>query len=1010
MKRLNMSICIFMCIVLILSVFTPTFAAEQKATSAEISLKDEKIYSNATIDQKFVDNHILVVMDRNVSAINKAHDFSSARSVSISKVTDLTKIELPELLTEESSLVFSTDKLDEEPTLPLVNMDQFRQIFLLELPTHSKQNVLDTIKKLETVDGIRYAGPDYITNATSTIPNDTFCDEQWAIDKIQLNEAWDISTGSTTIRVGIIDSGIASHPDLNANVVEGWDFVNDEVDTTDDIVGHGTHVAGIVGAVSNNDEGVVGTAWNVRLVPLQITYDARGSSTSADGIDAIDYAINNNIPILNYSNGALNYQDEAFKQAIANYQGLFVCAAGNNQVDIDPLFYHAASYQNENMISVANTTADDVLYEYENPLYGPQGSNYGKNTVHLAAPGTDIYSCLPGNYYDEGTGTSMASPYVAGVAALILSIRPDLSAQEIKELILNNVDKVPALEEKCITGGRLNAYKAVRAATEPQTFTGDVNGDGRADVILSRRVNGKRAFTVYCGQTSGGFTNAITTQSVRNFFYDDPAFVGDFNGDGLTDIVIHWSNGSKRQLLVYISNGDGTFSEAVNLSSTRFHDMNQIPCSFFVADVNNDNKDDFIVTYRALNGNRCALVYKGTASSPYFIDATNDALVTTMPYRYNDVVMMGDFNGDGRSDLVVHQATDSGKRQLHIYTGTANGTFNAGVNLTSTRGHDPATHPTKNFVTDVNGDGKDDFVVHWKTNSGYRRNLVYKGKSASPYLIDATTDAMSSTNNYVETDPVYVGDINGDGRSDMVVHWVNSSGKRQLLIYTANSDGTYNAAIRHSTTTPHDPSQYSETMFIADVNGDGRDDFVVKRRNEHNCVQFLTYLGTTAGAFSAPITTTPSTSIPYFDSLPAYVAGTYKITNIGSNRCLNIYGDNVTSLANHQNVTMWSDSGSNEQKWYITSVGSNAYIKSVIDMSFGLNVYRSGSPWNCDVYPIAGNETDALIDIIQTSQGFKIKLHNYDLYLTAASSTNGANVYWGAESTSSYQLWDLTLL
>ena len=136
----------------------------------------------------------------------------------------------------------------------------------------------------------------------------------------------------------------------------------------------------------------------------------------------------------------------------------------------------------------------------------------------------------------------------------------------------------------------------------------------------------------------------------------------------------------------------------------------------------------------------------------------------------------------------------------------------------------------------------------------------------------------------------------------------------------------------------------------------------------------------------------------------------YKITNVGANKCLNIYGDNVTSLYNHQNVCLWSDSGSNEQKWYIPSIGTGVYIKSIIDTSYGLNVYRVGSPWNCDLYPISGNETDAQVDFIVTGSGYKIKLHNYNLYLTADYSSNGANVYWGSSSSSSYQIWRLDLL
>ena len=145
--------------------------------------------------------------------------------------------------------------------------------------------------------------------------------------------------------------------------------------------------------------------------------------------------------------------------------------------------------------------------------------------------------------------------------------------------------------------------------------------------------------------------------------------------------------------------------------------------------------------------------------------------------------------------------------------------------------------------------------------------------------------------------------------------------------------------------------------------------------------------------------------------LYAHWGDPFKITNVGANKCLNIHGDSLTALSNGINVTLWSDSGSNEQKWIMKSAGHQRVVKSVIDPRFGLNVYRSGSPYNCNIYKTCGNETDALVDfIIQGDGSMKIKLTNYDLYLTAASTSNGANVYWGAASDSDLQKWTVTLI
>ncbi len=1017
MKKIIRNLCIFMSAVLFLSVFLPVYAMGITASETSITkTKDKKIYSNATIEQDFVDNHIIVVMDKSISSVNKQHTLFSSRSLSIGNVKDLTYIEPAKLQTKTDISASSKAQLDIKQNMPLLNTDEFRQILLLELPVHSKTNVLETIKELEAIDGIMYAGPDYITSLDSSAPNDRSVNHNWAIDKIQLEDAWDITTGSDTIYVGVIDSGIASHPDLNDNVVAGWDFYHESSLTTDDTSGHGTAVASIIGAVSNSSQGVSGVAQNVKLVPLQVTYDGSHSLTS-DRVEAITYAVNHNIPILNYSRGMMvndeyiyNHFDEleALKIAIANYNGLFVCSAGNDGEDTNDTIHLVSEYKLTNMISVANSNCYDLL---------DATSNYGDEVIDLAAPGEDIYCCgLNSNYITDG-GTSLAAPFVTGVAVLIKSIRPELSAKEIKALILNNVTPVDALLDKCVTGGRLNAYQAVRAATESQTFTGDVNGDGKADVILSRNIDGSRALTVYLGQSNGSFSEPITTEFTEPFYYDENAFVGDFNGDGLTDVVVQRNNWGYRQLLVYRSKGDGKFYEGVSLSSSQLYILDYSTFSFHVADINGDNRDDFIVTYESDSGNRNALVYMGTSSSPYLLDATTNALESNNAYDFNDLVYMGDFNGDGRADMLVHWVqANTDLRQLRVYLGNTDGTFSTGAYLSATATHYPAAYPVKLFVADVDGDGRDDLVINEKNTVSGISIVVYKGKAESPYLTNPSSSALVSSVLYNETDPVFMGDINNDGKSDMIVHSVNSSGYRELHVFTASTNGTYNQATTYNTWDEHSPKDYAERVLLADVNGDGRDDLIVKSREldgDYYNVHLITYRGTSAGSFESAVSTNTVKSVVFYNSyyFPSFeyelTAGTYKIINVGANKCLNVYGDNVTVLYNQQNVCLWEDSGTNEQRWYVTGGGSSQFIKSVIDLNFGLNVYRAGNPWNCDLYPIAGNETDSLIDFIETDGGYKIKLHNYDLYLTAASYTNGANVYWGAASTSTYQLWNL---
>lgn len=861
------------CIIMLLTIFfsstLPVYAFDAELAKESIHLSDVKIYSQASASQNFEGNSVIVVLDKSISKPNKIHDKKFFGSFDMKNIIDLTHVN------EETLSLYSLEEISN------IYNEDFRQILKIQLPSDSKENVLRVIKLLEQVDGIRYAGPNYIwereetfdqrvsisseTSTMSISSNDVSLTNQWGLKTIDIRNAWNITTGSSNVRVGIIDTGIAPHPDIENNISydEGKDCSVDADDyTDDDYNGHGTLVSGIIGADGNDGEGIYGVAPNVTLIPIQISNRSDGGARTDAVISAIIYASHQNIPIINLSYGS-PYYDEGLKQAIVNYNGLVVCAAGNNGSDIDTTPYYPSCYDLENIISVAAFSPDRTIYS---------GSNYGKKNVDILAPGDSIYTTtvyigsnnVPEYGYQYYSYTSTATPFVTGVAALLKSIRPNLTAKEIKSFILDNVDTSQSWAHTCSSGGYLNAYKAVRAATEAETFTGDTNGDGRSDIIMSRNIGGKRAITVYLGKTTGVFSEPITTQSTRNFYYDDPAFVGDFNGDNISDVVIHWDSNGKRQLLVYIGKGDGTFYEGANLSSTRNHNLKLYPSDYFVEDVNGDGKDDFVVHFRNASGNRSALVYKGTASSPYLVDAATYALTSSNKYYDEDPVFMGDFNGDGKADLLVHwQDTVTNTRQLLIYKGNADATFSLGANLDSSITYDPLHIPYKFLVGDVTGDGKDDFIAHYKNSLGNRENAVYRGTSSSPYTLEGI-NALTSSNDYIPRDPVFVGDVNGDGRDDLIVHWTSSAGKRQLLVYTANSNGTFNSGVNFATTNNNNPLLYSGRFFVADVDGDGREDFIVKWRNGDN-IAFLTYKGTSTGTFSAAVRTNLTNAIPYFD-------------------------------------------------------------------------------------------------------------------------------------------------
>lgn len=458
----------------------------------------------------------------------------------------------------------------------------------------------------------------------------------------------------------------------------------------------------------------------------------------------------------------------------------------------------------------------------------------------------------------------MAAPHVAGAAALIMSVCPTMTPEQVKKCIMDSVDKSDAFKGKCVSGGRLNVYKAVQLATQPQTFTGDVNGDGRADMIVTRRLStGYRAIDTYLGQSDGKYNTVVTTNYTQAYNYADPVFTGDVNGDGMTDLIVHTIFEEKRAFLVYCGKADGTFKGASLTATNDAYNYYTAKAKFFIADANGDGKDDFIVHTKNSSGKRINLTYLGEVYGTVTVFSTTASTFTSTNNHGTSPVLIGDFNGDGMADMVVPHANSSGKRCLLVYKGKSSAPyFAAGVKFNSSRNHDPLQWPCQYFVNDVNGDGKDDLIVHWKNASGKRNNLVYKGGS-SGLMTEAVATAATS-NDYIPGDPIFVGDINGDGYGDMLVQWANANGQRNFLIYKGKSDATYMTGANYNMSDPFDIVETPSCFFLADVTGEGRADFIVKYRSAGN-VAFMVYTGTGATLFN-PATYSTVSTIPYFNN------------------------------------------------------------------------------------------------------------------------------------------------
>ena len=298
-------------------------------------------------------------------------------------------------------------------------------------------------------------------------------------DDIDAPEAWAKQTGSTDVLVAIIDTGVDyDHEDLRDNIwhnpgesgggkehngidddgngfkddYRGWNFVLSSNDPFDDNQ-HGTHVAGTIGAVGNNGKGVVGVNWRVSILPLKFL-NRDGSGTSADGAEAIVYAADMGAKVSNNSWGG-GEKSQALEDAIryASDKGmLFAAAAGNESSNNDASDSYPANYDLPNVISVAANDRNDNLASF---------SNYGATKVHLSAPGSEILSSKPNNLYQLLSGTSMATPHVAGAAALVMAQFPGITMNQTRVRVLGGVDRKASFSGKVATGGRLNVANAM---------------------------------------------------------------------------------------------------------------------------------------------------------------------------------------------------------------------------------------------------------------------------------------------------------------------------------------------------------------------------------------------------------------------------------------------------------------------------------------------------------------------------------------------------------------------
>lgn len=318
--------------------------------------------------------------------------------------------------------------------------------------------------ELRRTSGVKIAEPDYRVFSQVT-PNDPQYSSQWALPKINAPAAWDVTTGSASVIIAALDTGVdRTHPEFAGRLLTGYDFVNNDADPTDDN-GHGTHVAGIAAGAGNNGVGIAGVAWGATILPVKVL-DSQGGGSTADVIKGIDFAIDQKARIINLSLGS-PFPSASLQSAITRAMDagiLIVAAAGNCGAGGDgcpsvnsPLYPAAFS----GVLAVGATTQSDAKASFST------AGSY----VAVTAPGSAILSTYKDGGYRTISGTSMASPFVAGEAALLLSRDPSLSASDLKAAISAAVVDLGATGRDDLFGtGRIDLQKALAAVQPPSSL------------------------------------------------------------------------------------------------------------------------------------------------------------------------------------------------------------------------------------------------------------------------------------------------------------------------------------------------------------------------------------------------------------------------------------------------------------------------------------------------------------------------------------------------------------
>ncbi|MFA4873581.1 MAG: S8 family serine peptidase [Patescibacteria group bacterium] len=602
------------------------------------------------------------------------------------------------------------------------------------------ENVFGAVSLYENRADVEFAEPNYKMTAETIASNDPFISNQWYLDKVRVWSGWEKTSGNKDTVIAILDSGVdIDHPDLADNIwvnpgevkndgvdndgniyvddVNGWDFVAGDNNARPDFkewwftkegIDHGTIVAGVAAAVGNNSRGIAGVAWEAKIMPIRVL-DSSGSGDVLTVIEGIDYAVEKGVDVINLSFIGSGFSKSLFLSLERAYKAgvVVVAAVGNNgnsgtNLDEEPLYpvcYYGGDGENV-VIGVAATDRDDKKADF---------SNYGTKCVDVAAPGVDIWSTVAYNpglpqfteYYSGGwSGSSVAAPLVAGTAALIKSLNPNLGVQEIRNLLTVNADSIDQFNPDYIGKlgkGRLNIGRTVEAAyltmesspfslrkgdilvapasvlkpevkifkedssflksflVYPEKFlggvslaSGDLNGDGTGEIITGAGPGGGPHVRIFRqdGTAVGGFMAYSTT-----FRGGVNVAVGDIDGDGKADIIVVPGNGMEPSVKIFDSKGN------LNTQFLAFEKEYKNGLRVAAGDTDGDKISEVAVT-KMSNGGEVRIYGQYVTLKLKFSPFVNLAGGVTLT--------LGDLDGDKVSEIIVG-AGPGGGPHVKIY-------------------------------------------------------------------------------------------------------------------------------------------------------------------------------------------------------------------------------------------------------------------------------------------------------------------------------------------------------